>query len=170
MTNRKPDSDKRFFFVSLAIFVLVSIFALYVVLSRNANTSTAQSTPFATANFSINATVTQVAAPVPVTGELADQLTKVSQLVAACPDYDEDRRTQMNLHIAWLRAPDTIPQFMQVPLGSNPTGRLIEGMATYTVGAWGLHGKAADSCLLPIGRQLNLMLIAAGQPTFPDFE
>ncbi|MBX3086027.1 MAG: hypothetical protein KF716_30605 [Anaerolineae bacterium] len=167
-----PDADKRFFYVSVGVFVVVSLFALYVVISRNANTTTATlaSTPLATVPSGLTATLTQVPAPVPIAGEFADQVRKVGQMVAACPDYTDARRTQMNLHISWLLAPDTIPQYMKLPLGNNPTGRLIEGMATFTSAEWGLRSKDPTSCLLPIGKQLNLLLVATGQAAFSEFQ
>lgn len=159
----KADStkaDKRLFFASVGIFALVAIFAVYTVLQRNA--PAAENTPPATIIAGSGVAATPASVPVPVTGDFAEQVRNIAKMVEACPDYSDERRSQMKLHIGWLLAPDTIPDFMKIPLGGNPTGRLVEGMATYTSAEWGLHNKAIDSCLLPIGRQLNAMLTATG--------
>lgn len=162
------NADKRFFFVSVAIFVLISIFALYTVLRRN--TPAAENTPPPTVIAGLGVAATQLPAPVPAAGDFTEQVQRIAKMVEACPDYGDERRTQMKLHIGWLLAPDTIPEFMKIPLGSNPTGRLIEGMATYTSSEWGLHNKAPNSCLLPIGRQLNAMLVANGTEPLSVFQ
>ena len=167
-TNANTNADKRFFVVSVGIFVLISIFALYTVLRRNA--PAAENTPPPTVIAGLGVAATQIPAPVPVAGDFIEQVQRIAKLVEACPDYGDERRTQMRLHIGWLLAPDTIPEFMKIPLGSNPTGRLIEGMATYTSSEWGLHDKASTSCLLPIGRQLNAMLVANGSAPLSIFQ
>jgi len=43
-------------------------------------------------------------------------------------------------------------------------------MATYTLVQWGEKQKAPDSCLLPIGKKLNDMLVANGEARFSQFD
>jgi len=117
--------------------------------------------------------VTQLTAlpnTLPLTGSLADDVHAVAGMVSNCNDYSQARRDQMNQHIAWLLQPSTLPKEIIIALGSNTNGRLILGMATYTLAQWGEKQKAPDSCLLPIGKKLNDMLVANGEARFKEFD
>jgi hypothetical protein len=113
--------------------------------------------------------LTQLPQTAPLSGDEAAQLNDFRALVEACPDYDPTRQNQMFQHIEWLLTPALIPPDIVIVLGANPTGKLIVGMATYTSLQWNLLDHAPDSCLLPIGRRLNDMLVAAGEEPFPVF-
>jgi hypothetical protein len=76
----------------------------------------------------------------------------------------------MNQHIAWLLRPNTLPKDVIIALGANINGRLMSGMATYTLSEWGLHQKSASSCLLTIGKKLNDMMAANGEARFAEFD
>ena len=106
----------------------------------------------------------------PLTGPLADEVHAVAGMVANCTDYNQARRDQINQNIAWLLQPATLPKDIIIALGNNINGRLIVGMATYTLAEWGQHAKAPDSCLLPIGKKLNDMLVANGETRFTEFD
>lgn len=105
-----------------------------------------------------------------LTGALADDIRAVEQMVADCPDYSPERRSQMNTHINWVLAPATLPRDMIIALGGNTNGRLIFGMGSFTMSEWGARQKAPDSCLLPIGKKLNELLAANGEERFPAFD
>lgn len=96
------------------------------------------------------------------------QLADIEQMVTDCTDYSDARRAQMRQHIAWLNNPAEIPADMAVALGQNPSARLIFGMAGFTSTEWRLLERPVGSCLITIGQQLNIMLIALGET--PPFE
>jgi len=114
--------------------------------------------------------LTRLPVATPLAGEAAAQVNDLKALVEACPDYSPDRRSQMEQHIQWLLNPNQIPGQIIIALGANPTGKLVFGMATYTLSDWGRHDQRSDSCLLPMGRMLNDMLVTSGEQPFPDFE
>lgn len=111
--------------------------------------------------------LTQLPQATPLSGEAADQVSRLKAMVDACPDYTPERRSQMEQHIEWLLHPASIPPDIIIALGVNPTGRLVYGMASYTSIQWRLNDRAPDSCLIPIGALLDEMLSAAGEPPFP---
>ncbi|MBI1278871.1 MAG: hypothetical protein GC179_12145 [Anaerolineaceae bacterium] len=113
--------------------------------------------------------LTALPSAAPLTGPLADEIHDVSQMVANCPDYSDARRAQMNQHIAWLLQPSTLTKDVIIALGTNINGRLLLGMATYTLADWGQHAKAADSCLVGVGKKLNEMLAANGETPLAEF-
>jgi len=113
--------------------------------------------------------LTRLPAATPLLGQAADDVVELGAAVDACPDYTEARRLQMEQHLQWLLNPAQIPPDIIIALGANSTGRLIYGMATYTAIQWRTGGRLADSCLLPIGRTLNAMLLAVGEEPFAIF-
>jgi hypothetical protein len=122
----------------------------------------------------------------PLPPEIRDNLTRIPQTtpeaderadyealraaVAACPEYDEGRRLQMETHLAWLLEPASIPRDILIALGERPLERLIGGMGTYTVVAWRLGGEEPDSCLVEIGRDINALLLEAEETPVAAFE
>jgi hypothetical protein len=117
----------------------------------------------------IIANLTQLPQATPISGDSAVQVNQLRTLVQSCPDYTSERRSQMEQHLEWLETPALIPSQIIIALGPNPTGRLIFGMATYTSIQWNLVDNIPNSCLLPIGKLLNEMLIAAEEEPFPIF-
>ncbi|MBK8025296.1 MAG: hypothetical protein IPK19_28890 [Chloroflexi bacterium] len=103
-------------------------------------------------------------------GEILPAIDVIAEQVAACDEYREERRSQMNQHIAWIHNPDGIPADILIAMGDNPIGRLVFGMGAYTSSEWRLADRPADSCLLPIGQALNQVLAAVGETTFEEFE
>lgn len=163
-------ADKRAFLFSLMIFIgtLIAV----VLLNNRPAWLPASGVPAqrVTLEPQVIANLTEFPSAPPLTGELADQVHQIQALLHACPDYSPERRSQMQQHINWLLQPSTIPGDILMALGANPNSKLIFGMATYTLSEWGLRGKSSNSCLLPIGKRLNLMLAAAGEETFREFE
>jgi hypothetical protein len=118
----------------------------------------------------IVANMTQMPKATPLSGAAAERWNTLGIAVDACPDYSASRRDQMKQHIKWLIDPSDLPREMIFALGTNPTGKLIFGMATYTASEWQLKKKPSASCLLTIGRELNQLLIEAGEKPFAVFE
>ncbi len=176
MSAKKPTSqrDKQTFYASLGFFLLTCA-VLFFVNQRNATATPASFTAPTPAQMmtlvpEVAANLTRMPQLPELTGELADQVRGLEQQVAACPDYGTERRRQMQQHIDWLLAPATLPQNMIIALGTNPTGKLVFGMATYTTAEWSLIARNPDSCLLPIGSYLNQLLLATGESVFAEFE
>lgn len=96
-------------------------------------------------------------------GQDSNTVGDLETMIDNCDDYAPERRTQMEQHLEWLESPADIPPDVSIALGQNPTGRLIYGMASYTSIQWRIDERPADSCLIPIGRLLNDMLVAVGE-------
>ena len=103
-----------------------------------------------------------------LSGEAAGEVNELRTLVDACPDYADERRSQMEQHLDWLLNPASIPPDILIAFGANPPGKLLFGMATYTSIQWRLDGRNPDSCLVPISMKLDEMLVAAGEPPFAE--
>ena len=100
----------------------------------------------------------------PVSGEAARTLEALERVIHDCADFSDARREQMLQHIAWLRAPDSIPSDVAMALGmrGNIGAALLHGMAIYTSTEWRLLERPPASCLVPIGRALDNLLRDAG--------
>jgi len=167
-------ADKRLLIASVVIFLMTCVGAIFVLQSRMDVTGY---NPPATATVQTNdkadailADLTQLPNATPLTGALAEKINTIEALIKDCPDYTNERRVQIALHIAWLRDPATLPQEMIIALGGNATEGLLRGLATYTLSDWGLKDRVESSCLLPIGQQLNMLLVEAGGEAIPAFE
>jgi hypothetical protein len=167
-------ADRRLFIGSL-IFFLVSclMVGLAIVSQRQGNSATTNNTVSSGQSMPLEPQVvinlTSLPQSPPLNGDLADQIKQIEQMVENCPAYSKERREQMQQHITWLLNPAQIPRQLIIALGSNPNGKLILGMATYTLSDWGLQNRPADSCLLTIGRKLNELLKATGETPIPEF-
>lgn len=165
--------DKQAFYVSLVIFLLTCA-VVFIVNHRGATANPAFTSPTPAQAMTlapeVAANLTRVPHMPELTGTLAEQVRQLEQQVAACPDYSTQRRNQMQQHIDWLLTPATLPQTMIIALGTNPNGKLVFGMATYTLAEWSLIARNPASCLLPIGQFLNQLLLATGEAVFTEFE
>lgn len=186
LSNKLPPptkNDKRWLVASLAIFVASAVIAVLAISARNAPHPTVTDLGGNVIDAPVGTLVPGVASPsdlvnqltalpntAPLTGPLADDVHAIAQMVSNCNDYSAARREQMNQHIAWLLQPNTLPKDIIIALGNNINGRLIFGMATYTLSDWGQKNKAPDSCLLPIGKKLNDMAAASGEQRIKEFD
>jgi hypothetical protein len=163
-------ADKRLFIGSLIIFLISLVMVGVVVVNRQSpTTSFARPAQVKTLEPQVIANLTSIPQSAVLTGELAEQVNQIQMMLNDCPAYSTERREQMQQHIDWLLNPSQLPRDMILALGSNPTGKLIVGMATYTLSDWGLKGRPVESCLLTIGQQLNNMLSATGETPFAEF-
>ncbi|MCK6581216.1 MAG: hypothetical protein L6Q98_24255 [Anaerolineae bacterium] len=172
---RASSGDRRLFLISLIVFALTAVVAVAFLLTRSAPTAQTpaeqggggQSGIPMESGFSDPA---ERSAALSAAGEILPALDEIAAKVEACDAYREERRTQMNIHIAWIRNPDAIPADILLALGANPIGRLLFGMATYTSIEWRLAERPAESCLLPIGQALNRAMAAVGETPLEEFE
>lgn len=166
-------SDKRMLLVSGGIFLATCVLIALSIITRGRSTplgdlgTISLGTPLPP---QVLEQLTQLPNAPMLTGALADDIHAVEQMVKDCPDYSEERRDQMQKHINWLLAPATLSQDMIVALGGNTNGRLILGMATYTLAEWGKREKSPTSCLLTVGKKLNDLLAANGEERFSAFD
>lgn len=149
--------------------LLVVSFVAVIVLARAAQPP-AGPLPGATADPQIIANLTALPQATALSGEAVARLDDLRAAVDACADYSEARRQQMHQHIDWLINPSMILPDIIPALGANPTGKLVFGMVTYTLGEWGRAGRSPDSCLVSIGHTLNAMLVEAGEEPFAAFD
>lgn len=164
-------ADKRMFIGSL-VFFLVSLLIVAIVLTNRQRPSPPSiATPAQAMTFEpqIINNLTSIPQAVALTGDLAEQVHQIQTMLNDCPSYSDERRQQMQQHIDWLLTPSEIPRDIILALGSNATGKLILGMATYTLSDWGLQNRPAESCLLTIGQSLNNMLLASGETPLDEF-
>jgi hypothetical protein len=115
------------------------------------------------------ANMTALPQATPLSGEAANVIRELELMVEACAAYSPERRLQMEQHIAWLYNPAGIPQDIIMAFGAQPSTGLLRGMGGYTEIEWRQAGRPADSCLVPIGRRINELLVEAGAPPFPIF-
>ena len=167
-------SDKRLLGISVIIFLITCIGAIIVLQTRmdvpgSPQPPTAMQQTNTTGN-AIAVDLTQLPQATPLAGELAEKINAIETLIKECPDYTDERRGQIAQHIAWLRQPATLPEQMIIALGGNATEVLLRGLGTYTLSDWGLKDRLETSCLMPIGQQINVLLIEAGGEAIPAFD
>lgn len=109
------------------------------------------------------ANLTSIPQATPLSSEDAEQFLIFVNRIETCEDYSPERRFQMLQHIAWLVDIASIPEDMLPVFGKNPDSTLIFGMASYTSIQWKLLERPAESCLIDIGRDLNLLLEGVGR-------
>jgi hypothetical protein len=173
MSSSPSKADKRLLIASVIIFVATCIGAVIVLQSRTGISSSTPPTATSQANTTgsaIASDLTQLPQATPLAGELAEKIDAIEALIKDCPDYTNERRAQIAQHIAWLREPATLPEEMIIALGGNANEGLLRGLGTFTLSDWGLKDQPPDSCLLPIGQQINALIVAAGGEAIPAFE
>lgn len=165
---RKGLSDRQRFFASLLFFAVTVVVIVLSASGRPAAplvVTPGQSLPV---DPTVRANL-QNAAALALPSDQQGVLDEIQTLLDACPDYGQERRSQMQQHIDWLRDPAAIPADILLAMGAEPIGGLLRGMATYTAVQWRLLNQPAESCLLPVGRLVNTLLAANGEPTESAF-
>lgn len=152
--------------VGAVLFVIFAIFPNYTSLMPSRGAPPV----IATLDPQIISNLTALPNMQPPNGEAAQQLQDLQTQVDACADFSDERRAHMSQHIRWLLNPSTIPPDILIAAGVNPLNRLVFGMAVYTSSEWRLLDRPADSCLIAIGRTLNDMLSAAGEPPLTIYD
>ena len=116
------------------------------------------------------ANLTSIPQATPLSDEDAEAFLTFSEKVETCADYSDVRREQMLQHIGWLIDQSQIPTDVTIALGTKPEANLIFGMAGFTSTQWRLLDRPADSCLIEIGRDLNILLEEFGRPAFTIYD
>jgi outer membrane murein-binding lipoprotein Lpp len=157
--NRKPACSEIIIGIIAALVVGVIVFA---IASANRPVDN-NSRLVATLDATTAALLTSVPQATPVTGAFAERIRALETAIQNCPDYPERRQPIMQQYIDWLFAPNTIPSDMIILFSPNPTNKLVFAMAADTSTEWRRLDRPADSCLVPIGRELNLLLTEMGE-------
>lgn len=158
-------SFQKRFGLSLALMV-VAVIALVIGLNLNSQTTAnTLNTPSMkmTLDPTIIANLTSVPQTTPLSDVDAEKFTNFVRQIESCEDYSDERRSQMFQHIEWIVNPATLPSEMLIALGTNPDAGLIFGMASFTSIQWRILERPADSCLIDIGRDINVLLEAVGR-------
>lgn len=114
--------------------------------------------------------LTSIPQATPLSDEDAERFLIFVEHVESCEDYSDERRAQMLQHIDWLVDPASIPTDMLLAFGKNPDNTLIFGMASFTSIQWRILERPVESCLVPIGRDLNDLLAAIEMPPFDIYD
>ena len=146
--------------LSIVVFILV----------RDDGAPSGQPQPVMTLDPLIVNNLTELPQATPLSGAEADTWNELRAKVDACDAYSPERRLQMEQHIQWLLDPSDMPPDVILAMGGHPTERLIFGMAGYTSIQWRLDNRPPDSCLVPIGRALNQLLVDLGEPPFDVYD
>lgn len=164
MSRRTRSTDRRVLLMGVIGVVLLIALGAAVLLLRPGMDG-APPGPRMTLDPAIAANMTRLPDATPLPPARIEAIDALAAQVRACPDYSEARQSQMMQHIEWLLDPSTIPVDLLVAFASNPPERLLYGMAAYTSIEWRQAGRPAQSCLIPIGRMLDVMLVEAdGEP------
>jgi hypothetical protein len=155
--------------------VLIGIVAIALAVGLNLSNQDA-SPPQGTLVFSMTldpttiANLTSIPQATPLSDEDAEQFLIFVDRVESCEDYSDERRAQMLQHIEWLVDPSSIPTDMLLVLGKTPDSTLIFGMASFTSIQWRILERPAESCLIDIGRDINLLLEGLGGEPFTIYD
>ncbi len=115
--------------------------------------------------------LTQLPNAAPLSGTAAAPFIELRQMIDRCPDFDANHLNQMHQHLTWILDPAQIPSnILAAAVGTDPTGKLLFGMGSFAQNQWLQIGNKPGSCVVQVGKHLNEMLIAAGEPTFKVFQ
>ena len=106
-----------------------------------------------------------------LTGAQAEPYVALQTMIDSCPDFDQSHLVQMHQHLTWLLNPSEIPStFLAGAFGTDPSGKLLFGMGSFAQNQWIKLGNKPGSCVVTVGKKLNEMIAAAGEPTFKVFQ
>lgn len=164
-------SSLRVRLVLTVLLLLVAAFAVVFLLQQAASPQSAASGgQVMTLDPQIVANLTALPLATPLSAQAANDLVALGELVKACDAYSSERRDQMLLQIDLIIHPAAMSRDVIIGLGANPRGRLLFALGNVTAIQWRLDDQPADSCLLPIGRRINDLLVEAGQEPVAVFE
>jgi len=151
----------------LALLALVLVIGLISLVPRQ---RPAAPGAIATMDPTIIANMTQLPDMPSLSGEEAQKWTDFQVRVRACTDYSEQKLSQMERYINWTINPSQIPFDIAIVFGADIRAGLVRAMSADTSTEWRLKDRPAGSCLIAIGRELNEMLVATGQPPLTIYD
>lgn len=139
------------------VLLLIAVIALLVITRQaDAPGQTLSLDPIVASNL------TSIPQATPLSGQDANDMVALSEMVKACDAYSSERREQMLLQIELIINPAAMPRDVIISLGANPRQRLLMAIGGVTGIQWRLIDQPPDSCLVPIGRRINELIVAAG--------
>ena len=164
MPDKKSDPLIPVLLGSAAIILVIAIgLLLNIYVFSNDEASPLDGQQIITMDATVRANITNIPLATPLSNEDASTFTDFQARVIACEDYTPERRSQMVQHLDWLIDPSDIPVDIISAFGANMQGRLIFGMANYTSIQWRILDRPPDSCLVEIGQQLDILMLAFDQ-------
>jgi hypothetical protein len=155
----------------IGIVLIVGVIAAVVIASKSPPPGDSTPPPVMTLDATTVYNLTNLPDMPALTGTQAAPYVALQQMIDACPDFDQNHLLQMHQHLTWLLNPSEIPtNFIAAAFGSNPTGKLLFGMGSFAQNQWIQLGNKPDSCVITVGKKLNEMLTAIGEPTFKVFQ
>lgn len=147
----------------LALIALVLVVGIAALLPRPQNNAPSAPGQIATMDPTIVINLTQLPNIPPLTGDEAQKWADFQAQITACPDYSDQKRSQMEQYITWVINPSQIPSELIIIFGADIRAGLVRAMAADTSTDWRLKKRPAGSCLITIGRELNEKLKETGQ-------
>lgn len=158
------NNSRREIFLGIIVALMAGLIVFVLVSSARQNSTPQLANPAAMPlDATTIAMLTSVPNATPIAGELAAEIYGLESRIQACGDYPPERQEMMKQYLSWLFAPSTIPPAMLPLFSPNPTNRLIFAIAADTSTEWRRKQRPADSCLVPIGRTLDEILISVGE-------
>jgi hypothetical protein len=117
----------------------------------------------------VAATVTAVHKLPPLPPEQARPFLEIKMLALGCQEFHPNRQVVILRHMDWLMQPAAAPPELINLYGSGLSEQLIFGAAYTTAVEWKTGGRRPDSCLIPIGTQLNTLLVELDRQPLPEF-
>jgi hypothetical protein len=161
MSGKKIDRVSLFIFGCAAV-ILLAAAGLLVSFMMQSREDARRDALVITLDATVRANVTNIPLATPLSQADSADYVEFQRQIASCADYSPERKSQMLLHMEWLVNPSTIPADAITAFGSNVQETLVFGMAGYTSIQWRLLNRPADSCLIEIGQQLDVMLANFG--------
>ena len=164
MIRRAVEAVRNNLAITAALLVLVVLVIALMVRqpAQFAQPAPSTSQQLITMDPRVIANLTQLPKATPLAGQEANDMNALQQLVEACAAYDAARREQMIEQIGFILNPAGLSGDVILALGADPRVQLLEILGSVTANRWLLDHKPADSCLIPIGKRINQLLIAAG--------
>ncbi|MCS7221898.1 MAG: hypothetical protein RML36_05325 [Anaerolineae bacterium] len=118
----------------------------------------------------IAATVTAVRRLPTLSPEEALPYEELRALVQACDELHPNRQRALLQHLDWLTHPNTAPVELIALYGEQWRAKIAFGAAYLTAVDWNTTGRKSDSCLVPIGARLNVLLAEMGGKPIAEFQ
>lgn len=152
----------------IVVLLLLAVVAFIVVSQQAAQPSTSgQSMAL---DPTIISNLTSIPQSTPLSGQDANEMVALGEMVKACDAYTPERREQMLIEIDLVINPAAMPRDVIIGLGANLRARLLMALGSRTSIQWRLDNQPADSCLVPIGKRINELIVAAGGTPVAAFQ
>ena len=144
------------------ILVVVSNITRIPNMSSNESDESVEGALILSSNMAIEVVGGTPIIPTPLTEEAKANLSSLKAQIESCPDYSTFMLEQMLSNLNLLINPSDIPLQTYAMLGNNLELDLVYTLSSNTGIQWLELNRPAESCLIEIGRDLNVLLEAVG--------